>query len=235
MTSVANVKMLFLRVNGTAGEVVDMLTHKAIWRGIDLLAERNRLSASGLAKRAGLDPTTFNKSKRITKQGKSRWPSTESLSKILDATGTSMGEFVGLIAESGEAGAAPARRVRCLSLGQMEREPAFDAAGFPQTGPWEDIEFPSISDDSAYAVELDRDVTPPVLRAGDMLIVSPKSSVRRHDRVILRHRSGEVRFGVLLRRTAQRVTLGHFARPEEQHAVDAAELAWLARILWISQ
>src|SRR3712207_246563 len=132
MTSVANVKMLFLRAKGTAGEVTSMLTHKAIWRGIDLLAERNRLSASGLAKRAGLDPTTFNKSKRITKQGKSRWPSTESLSKILDATGTSMGEFVGLIAESGEGGAAPARRVRCLSPGQMEREPAFDAAGFPQ-------------------------------------------------------------------------------------------------------
>ena len=71
-----------------------MLTHKAIWRGIDLLAAKNRLSASGLAKRAGLDPTTFNKSKRTTKQGKPRWPSTESLSKILDATRTTMGEFV---------------------------------------------------------------------------------------------------------------------------------------------
>jgi phage repressor protein C with HTH and peptisase S24 domain len=235
MTFVANVKILFLHASETAGEVADMLTHKAIWRGIDLLAERNRLSASGLAKRAGLDPTTFNKSKRITKQGKSRWPSTESLSKILDATATSMGDFVGLIAESGEGSPAPARRVRCLSLSQMEREPAFDAAGFPQAGPWEDIEFPSISDDNAYAVELDRDVMPPVLRAGDMLIISPKSSVRRHDRIILRHRDGEVGFGVLLRRTAQRVTLGHFARPEEQRAVDAAEVAWLARILWISQ
>ena len=108
-----------------------MLTHKAIWRGIDLLAERNRLSASGLAKRAGLDPTTFNKSKRITKQGKSRWPSTESVSKILEATSTSMAEFVGLIDESGDGRSVPARRVRCISLGQMERESAFDAAGFP--------------------------------------------------------------------------------------------------------
>ena len=106
-----------------------MLTHKAIWRGIDLLAETNRLSASGLAKRAGLDPTTFNKSKRTTKQGKSRWPSTESLSKILEATGTSMSEFVALIAESGEGRPAPARRVRCLSLSQVERENAFEAPG----------------------------------------------------------------------------------------------------------
>ena len=181
-----------------------MLTHKAIWRGIDLLAETNRLSASGLAKRAGLDPTTFNKSKRTTNQGKSRWPSTESLSKILDATGTSMSDFVALIDESGEGRPAPTRRVRCLSLSQVERESAFDAAGFPQAGPWEDIEFPSINDDSAYAIELDRDLAPPILRAGDMLIISPKSSVRRHDRIVLRRRSGDVEIGVLRRRTAQR-------------------------------
>jgi phage repressor protein C with HTH and peptisase S24 domain len=212
-----------------------MLSHTAIWRGIDLLAERNRLSASGLAKRAGLDPTTFNKSKRTTKQGKSRWPSTESLSKILDATSTSMGDFVGLIDESGVGRPPPARRVRCLSLGQMEREQAFDPSGFPQAGPWEDIEFPSINDESAYAIELDRDLIPPVLREGDMLIVSPKSSVRRHDRVLLRHRSGQVQLGVLLRRTAQRITLGHFTQPDDERAIDAVEVAWLSRILWISQ
>ena len=43
-----------------------MLTHAQIWSAIDRLAARASLSASGLAKRAGLDPTTFNKSKRIT-------------------------------------------------------------------------------------------------------------------------------------------------------------------------
>ncbi len=212
-----------------------MLTHKAIWRGIDLLAETNRLSASGLAKRAGLDPTTFNKSKRTTNQGKSRWPSTESLSKILDATGTSMSEFVALIDESGEGRPAPARRVRCLSLSQVERENAFDTAGFPQAGPWEDIEFPSINDDSAYAIELDRDLVPPILRAGDMLIISPKSSVRRHDRIVLRRRSGEVEIGILRRRTAQRISLGHFLQAEEERSIDATDVAWLSRIAWISQ
>lgn len=213
-----------------------MLTHKAIWRGIDLLAERNRLSASGLAKRAGLDPTTFNKSKRVTKQGKPRWPSTESLSKILEATTTSMADFVGLLDDGAGSGAAATRRIRCLSLSQMEREAAaFDAAGFPQAGPWEDIEFPAIGDDSAYAIELDRDVIPPVLREGDMLIVSPKSNVRRNDRVLVRHKNGEVEFGILLRRTAQRISLGHLAHAGEERALDTADVAWLARVLWISQ
>ena len=43
-----------------------MLTHSDIWNAVDRLAARAGLSASGLAKKAGLDPTTFNKSKRIT-------------------------------------------------------------------------------------------------------------------------------------------------------------------------
>jgi phage repressor protein C with HTH and peptisase S24 domain len=212
-----------------------MLTHKAIWRGIDLLAERKGLSASGLAKKAGLDPTTFNKSKRITKQGKSRWPSTESVAKILDATTTSMAEFVGMIDEGADAGAMPARRIRCLSFSQLEREQAFDASGFPQAGPWEDIEFPGIGDESAYAIELDQDVAPPVLRAGDMLVVSPRSSVRRHDRILCRRRSGEIELGILLRRTAQRISIGHFTRVEDEQSIDNATVAWVARILWISQ
>jgi phage repressor protein C with HTH and peptisase S24 domain len=230
MTSSASVKILFLRVGG-----IGMLTHQAIWRGIDLLAERNRLSASGLAKRAGLDPTTFNKSKRVTKQGKPRWPSTESLSKILDATSTTMSEFVGLIDERGPGGAAPTRRIRALSFSEMKREGTFDGAGFPQAGPWEEIDFPALGDDGAYAIELDEDVLPPVLRAGDLLVVSPRGSVRRNDRVLLRRRDGGVELGTLIRRTAQRISLGHLTQMEDERSLDMAEIAWLARILWISQ
>ena len=63
------------------------LTHEQIWTALDRLAERSGLSPSGLAKRAGLDPTTFNKSKRITSDGRERWPSTESVAKALGATG----------------------------------------------------------------------------------------------------------------------------------------------------
>ena len=65
-----------------------MFTHAEVWRGIDRLAKQHGLTASGLARKAGLDPTTFNPSKRITKQAKPRWPSNESLAKILNATGT---------------------------------------------------------------------------------------------------------------------------------------------------
>jgi len=67
-----------------------MLKHADVWRAIDRLAQKHGMSASGLARRSGLDPTTFNKSKRITKEGKQRWPSTESIAKVLTATGDSL-------------------------------------------------------------------------------------------------------------------------------------------------
>ena len=73
-----------------------VLSHDKVWAAIDALAVRHSLSASGLARKAGLDSTAFNKSKRLSADGRPRWPSTESLSKIMDATGTTLWEFVAL-------------------------------------------------------------------------------------------------------------------------------------------
>jgi phage repressor protein C with HTH and peptisase S24 domain len=76
-----------------------MFTHDDIWKAIDLLAAEYGYSPSGLAKKAGLDPTTFNKSKRLSADGKPRWPSTESISKILAVTNCTMAEFFALLDE----------------------------------------------------------------------------------------------------------------------------------------
>ena len=72
------------------------MRHEDIWRALDTLAAETGLSASGLAKRAGLDPTTFNPSKRRSTDGRNRWPSTESLAKDLGATGASLESFTAL-------------------------------------------------------------------------------------------------------------------------------------------
>ena len=82
-------------------KALKMLTHGQVWGALDRLAERAGLSPSGLAWRAGLDPTTFNKSKRITPDGRERWPSTESLAKALAATSSSIDTFVQLIGDHG--------------------------------------------------------------------------------------------------------------------------------------
>jgi len=74
-----------------------MFTHAQIWQGLDQLAASKGYSASGLAKKAGLDPTSFNKSKRVSPEGKPRWPSTESLAKVLAVTSSTMSDFIALI------------------------------------------------------------------------------------------------------------------------------------------
>ena len=71
---------------------------EAGWTGWGVDPENTRFQS---AKAAGLDPTTFNKSKRITVEGRPRWPSTESISKALTATGTTLQNFVALVEGSG--------------------------------------------------------------------------------------------------------------------------------------
>src|ERR1700742_1588734 len=107
-----------------------MLTHLQIWRAIDALAARHGMSPSGLARLAGLDPTTFNKSKRGAANGKLRWPSTESLSKVLAATGAGLDDFVALLHE-GAQHAIRVRMVPLIGMAQAGNAGYFDDAGFP--------------------------------------------------------------------------------------------------------
>jgi phage repressor protein C with HTH and peptisase S24 domain len=210
-----------------------MLKHADIWRGIDRLATKHGLSPSGLARRAGLDPTSFNKSKRATREGKPRWPTTESVAKILTATGESMSGFVGLM--GGRLGGGPVRRLPVIGYAQAGASGFFDDAGYPVGRGWEDIDFPDLRDPAAYALEVTGDSMSPVYRDGDILIISPGASVRRGDRVVVKTRKGEVMAKQLLRQTAQKLELGSFNPRHPTRVLEAGEVRWVARILWVSQ
>lgn len=108
-------------------------THQQIWRGIDRLAAKHDLTASGLAIRAGLDPTAFNISKRVTREGRRRWPGTETLAKVLDATGASLESFSVLMRGGNTAGrknkqpaASVYRLARCRRAALQFLDPAHD-------------------------------------------------------------------------------------------------------------
>jgi phage repressor protein C with HTH and peptisase S24 domain len=73
------------------------MTHDDVWAAIEKFARQHKMSCSGLAKISGLDPTTFNKSKRYSKEGQPRWPSTLSISKILSSTGANIADFAQLV------------------------------------------------------------------------------------------------------------------------------------------
>ena len=68
------------------------MTHEDIWKAIESFASEHKMSCSGLAKCSGLDPTTFNRSKRWSKEGKPRWPS----------TGANINDFAKFIPQDGE-------------------------------------------------------------------------------------------------------------------------------------
>lgn len=210
-----------------------MLKHGDIWRAIDRLARNHGLSASGLARRAGLDPTTFNPSKRATAEGKLRWPSTESISKILDATSASMAEFVGLLDDRESPRAH--QRIPIIGYAQAGAEGYFDDAGYPAGTGWDEVLFPDVGDPHAYAVEISGDSMEPVYRDGDTLIVSPSSPLRKGDRVVLRTLAGEVMAKQLARMSANRIELLSLNQAHPDRTFKRDEVAWVARIIWASQ
>ena len=209
-----------------------MLTHAQVWSAIDRLAACAGLSASGLARRAGLDPTTFNKSKRITSEGRARWPSTESIAKALGATGTPMDVFVELI---NAGGGLAARAVPLLGFAEAGAGGYFDDGGFPVGEGWDEIAFPAVSDDHAYALEVSGASMEPAYRDGDVIIVSPAAPIRRGDRVVVRTRGGEVMVKELKRRTAKSIELRSLNAAHADRIIAAADVLWIARILWASQ
>lgn len=211
-----------------------MLTHTQIWAAIDGLAARYGFTPSGLARRAGLDATTFNKSKRVAADGKRRWPSTESVSKILDATGASLETFVGLAAKGPEY-TQPSRTLPLIGFAQAGEGGFFDDAGLPRGEGWEEVSFPGISDEQAYALEVSGDSMLPLYRDGDTVIVSPGAQVRKGDRVVVRTRDGEVMAKELRRKTAKTVELRSLNPDHAERVVPLQDVSFMARIIWASQ
>ena len=211
-----------------------MLTHGQVWSAVDRLAKHARLSASGLAKLAGLDPTTFNKSKRITPQGRARWPSTESISKALAATGTSLSTFVALIEEP-TSGSVEVKQIPLLGFAEAKNGSHFDAGGFPSGSGWDEIAFPAVNDEHAYALKISGTAMEPAYREGDIVLVSPAAPIRRGDRVVVRMRSGEVMAKELKRKTAKSVELKSLNAGDADHIIAITDVLGMARIVWAIQ
>jgi phage repressor protein C with HTH and peptisase S24 domain len=216
-----------------------MISHDAIWIAIDRLAESAGFSTSGLARKAGLDPTAFNKSKRVSPEGKPRWPSTESISKVLSVTGATMTDFIALV-ETREViitTNSAARPIPLIGLAQAGRDGFFDDAGFPAGSGWDEVRFPDVHpiDDHAYALEIQGDSMMPLYRDGDIIVVSPAATLRKGDRVVVKTRKGEVMAKELARKTVQKIDLKSLNEAHGDRTLSAHDVVWIARILWVSQ
>jgi len=214
------------------------MRHDDVWRAIDTLAAEHGLSPSGLARKAGLDPTSFNLSKRNTNDGRSRWPSTESIAKVLNATGAGLADFSALVMGARampDARHRPRTKIPVIGLAQAGNSGFFDDGGYPAGAGWDEVELPQTGDSHAYALSISGDSMEPVYRAGDIIVVSPAAPVRAGDRVVARAVNGAVMAKLLTRRTATRIELSSL-NPEYPNLTFAAnEVVWLHRIIWASQ
>ena len=211
-----------------------MLTHKQVWNAIDVIAERYGFSASGLAKKSGRDPTSFNPSKRHGPDGRPRWPPMESISRLLQASGATMEEFADLLIGRKN---APARRkhIPVLGFAKAGKGGFFDDSGFPAGNGWDEIEVPGVTDSNAYALEITGDSMMPVYREGDTIVISPAATIRKGDRVVVRTADGQVMAKIMQRQTSKTIELASFNADHPPRVLDMKDVDWVARIVWASQ
>ena len=202
-------------------------------KAIDSLARHEGLSVSALAKRAGLDATSFNPSKRFGpgEPPRPRWPSTESLTRILTATGLSLGEFAALARDGVERAAA----IPLLGMAQAGQDGYFDDAGLPVGDGWEQTDLPRPKD-SLLSLRIVGDSMDPLYREGDRIIVDREATeVRKGDRVVVRTTGGETLAKEIGALTAQVVTLASVNPAYGTRTLARNEIVWMGRILWVSQ
>lgn len=207
------------------------LSHAKLWKALDNLARREGLSASALARRAGLDATAFNPSKRFGPGDppRPRWPSTESLNAVLAVTGASLAQFASLADDD-----APPT-IPLLGLAQAGQAGFFDDAGLPVAEGWDQTDLPRASD-TLFSLRITGDSMTPLYREGDRVIVDRAAvDVRRGDRVVVRTTDGETLAKEISGLTAKQVTLASINSAYPPRVIPRADIDWMARIQWVSQ
>ncbi len=220
-----------------------MISHDAIWGAIDALAEKIRSFSLRPCPQGGPRSDVLQQVEAAEFRWPLRWPSTESLSKVLEATGATLDEFMGLlnpaVGNGLPAGQFPPQQsaIPLLGFAQAGAGGFFDDGGFPAGQGWDVVDFPAAPDRKAgcYALEVQGESMMPLYRDGDVLIVEPGAQVRRGDRVVVKTREGEVMAKVLQRQTSRNIELLSLNPDHPNRSFDLNEIEWVARIIWASQ
>lgn len=223
----------YLFLSRQYGETAAVLSHEKVWAAIDALASQNGLSPSGLARRAGLDPTAFNPSKRVAGDGRPRWPSTESLAKVLAATGEALNTFAARVeTPGGPTDAAPAL-VPLAGLDTASDRNAFDSAGRPAGANWQSFSFPQIG--AAFALQVSNEDFHPLYRNGDIVVVAPGAPLRTGDRLAIKLNSGRLSLYTLQETGDEDLAVCTIGDNSQSVRFQHSAIEWTARIIWASQ
>lgn len=208
-----------------------MLNHGDVWGAIDQLAARNGLSASALARSAGLDPTTFNKSKRVAPDGRPRWPSTESIAKVLTATQSTVFD---LFCHSSMPGCAPTG-VNIPVIGKAYAGTLDAASVGDSPSPARIVRFPDQRYDPMYALNVVGDSMLPLYRDGDALFVTTALEPSAGDRVVMKRKDGVILVKILQRFDGETYELLALSPEHDNTIVRHADVEFLAKIVYATQ
>lgn len=206
------------------------MKYEQVWEAVDKLAKINGLSPSGLAKKAGLDSTTFNKSKRTRHDGKKRWPSLDSLNKIIDVCHISFDEFFALAGD--DADDKLLHSIPYISYSDLADGLTSIHADFSNNN-WQKISFPD-SKDNLYALDLNTNSFEPLYRNGTLLILSQESEIRSGDRVTVFMKNNDIIITEFIRRTATTLETKNIIGADK-FSIDVDDVHLIHRIVWASQ
>ena len=223
----------YLFLSRQYGETAAVLSHEKVWAAIDALASQNGLSPSGLARRAGLDPTAFNPSKRVAGDGRPRWPSTESLAKVLAATGEALNTFAARVETPGGPTDAVPALVPLAGLDTASDRNAFDSAGRPAGANWQSFSFPQIG--AAFALQVSNEDFHPLYRNGDIVVVAPGAPLRTGDRLAIKLNSGRLSLYTLQETGDEDLAVCTIGDNSQSVRFQHSAIEWTARIIWASQ
>ena len=207
------------------------MKYDTVWSAVDNLAKSLGMSPSGLAKKSGLDSTTFNRSKRKRPDGKNRWPSLDSLNKVFEFCNITFEEFY----KYGESVNPPENlnTIPYIKLsGVSKREYCQD--GEICTANWETICFPD-GTKNLYAMEIDNTDYAPLYKFGTTLILAKHSEIRRNDRVAVFKKDGDFLLAEFIRSKPRTLALKNLNAPEESFSENIDDILFLSRIVWASQ
>ena len=207
------------------------MQYEQVWDAVDKLAKLHGLSPSGLAKKAGLDATTFNKSKRVRPDGKKRWPSLDSINKILAACNVSFEQFYSLIDEELQPeslNAIPFQKYSLLENGIKISN------NEPQTDNWERKKFPATAA-GLYGIELDVDDYEPLYRKNSTIIAAKNSEICKGNRMVVFCKNGDILIKEFSHRTAKTLILSDIIDNRKTTEVNIVDVVLVSRICWVSQ
>lgn len=211
-----------------------VLTHEWIWNAIDALARHKELSSSALARLAGLDPTAFNPSKRFTPEGRPRWPSTESISKILSATNFTLDEFTALAAEAERSRQPIPANVPLIGQIVNETVGGWHTFGAAIKDGLDANAKLIVGGGGPFAVEVADTSLEPVFRCGLTLVASSNAVSTPGDRVLIKPQGDLAVPRLLVGKTSRRLEIVSLRGDGEPIGIDRGRIDWIARIIWSS-